>query len=233
MISGSLQVVGEAERRLAALRAATRRLMMRAMKMMALMLSVVCIMAVPVLAGGKCGCKKIHKTGNGWCEPCGGGEAFGVAIKSEKLHKALQGKKIKDKSKIKCGGCKKAEAAAGDCGGCHVAFNDGKVYHSPVAHVLSKGMKVSPKAVKCGGCKESLESGKPKFCSACDGGFVGGLAYKTKALYMQAKQAMKTLKRAAKVSKKCEGCAVALVSDGKCEHCSAKGSGGKPEKKGA
>jgi len=215
------------------MRAATRRLMMRRMKMMALMLSAVCMLTVPAMAGETCGCKKIHKTGNGWCAPCGGGEAFGVAIKSEKLHKALQGQKIKDKSKIKCDGCKKAAAGGSDCGHCRVAFNDGKVYHSPVAHILSKGAKVDVKAVKCGGCKESLKSGKPKFCSACDGGIVGGLVYKTEALYKQAKKAMKILTRAAKVSAKCEGCAVAMISDGKCEHCNAKFAGGKPEKKGA
>jgi len=205
---------------------------MSRMKTAALVLACVCILAMPAMAGEKCGCKKIHKAGSGWCEPCGGGEAFGVAIKSKKLYKALQGKKIKEKSKIKCGGCKKAEAKGGKCDGCHVAFNEGKVYHSPVAHILSKGVKVDAKAVKCRDCKESLESGKPKFCSACDGGFVGGLAYKTRVLYKQAKKAMKTLKRATKVSAKCEGCAVAMVSDGKCEHCNAKFTGGKPEKKG-
>ncbi len=176
---------------------------------------------------GKCVCKAVKTAGTGWCDHCAGGAMYGVKMKSAKLFKALAGKKIEDPAKIKCTGCKAASKKNGACKGCHVAFNDGKMYKAPVSQVLSKGVAVDAKKVKCEGCTKALASKKSGYCSACDGGFVGGLAFHGKELYQQAKEAWSTLTAATKASTHCEKCAVAMVTDGVCDKCEVRYKDGK------
>lgn len=186
------------------------------------------MLAVPVSAGGDdCQCKAIKASGQGWCDACGGGVMFGVPIKSAKLYKSLEGAKVKDQSKVTCSGCKTALKDNGSCSHCRVAFNDGKVYHAVVSHTLSKGAKADAKGIKCPACVKTLKEGKDNFCAACDGGFVGGLAFHGKKLFDQAKEAMGVLKVAAKSASGCEACAVAMVTDGKCDKCKVQFKAGK------
>ncbi len=72
-----------------------------------------------------------------------------------------------------------------------------------------------------------MASKKSGFCSACDGGFVGGLAFHGKELYQQAKEAWSTLTAATKASTHCEKCAVAMVTDGACDKCEVRYKDGK------
>lgn len=203
------------------------------MKKLAYLLTVVavCGLAAPATAGGEaCYCKTIKASGNGWCDGCNGGAVYGIAIKSAKLFKALQGKEIKDPGKISCAGCKAAVGKNGSCDHCSVAFNDGKAYHASLAQILSRGNKVDAGDVKCSGCAKTLKSGKDGFCKSCDGGFVGGLAFHGKKLFGQAKDAMQTLRAAARTAKHCEQCAVAMVSDGQCNKCKVDFKDGKKVK---
>lgn len=190
----------------------------------------VCVLAAPALAAGDCTCKTIKKTGAGWCDDCKSGAMFGVKIKSAKLYKALQGKKIDDIESIKCPACKTAAGKDGSCDHCRVSFHDGAAYHSPVAHTLAQGHGVKVDEMKCAGCKSAATKGGG-FCKGCDAGIVGTLAFHGAKLFKQAKQAMKTLETAAKAAQKCESCAVGMVSDGKCEACKVEFKNGQPQKK--
>ena len=187
--------------------------------------------APAALALEDCSCKQIHATGQGWCDKCNSGMAFGVPITSKKLYTALAGTKV-DAAKVKCPGCKTAPKDGGTCEHCHAGFHAAQAYHSLVAYTLSQGMHVDPKNVKCPGCKAAL-TGKDSaghaahFCKECDAGFVGPLAFKGRENYDQAENAMTILKAAAKEASHCEDCAVAMVTDGTCEHCKTHFKNGK------
>lgn len=173
------------------------------------------------LAGGEC-CDKA-KAENAWCGHCKTGFFAGQVIKSEGLHKALAGTPAP--ADAKCDGCKKAMAANGTCDHCHVAFANKMMYHSMVAHDLAIGTCTAEKDMKCEACKKNAAGNG--WCDACKKGMVGCFAFSDKAAYDKAVTALNTLKEAMKAADKCEGCAVAMVTDGKCAKCNVSYKGGK------
>lgn len=161
------------------------------------------------------GCKTAMVKG-GWCEPCKEGFVSGVNIKSKKLYDALSGMEMKPDA-MKCDGCKAAAAKGGECAACHVSFAHGKAYKSKIAAKLAAGDALDPAKVSCDGCKKvAADHG---WCDACKVGLVGYHAYKDRAAYDDAAKARATLVNASSAAGKCEACAVAMVTDGKCETC--------------
>ncbi len=185
-------------------------------------LSLVVIVAVlgvttPALAGACPGCAAIKAKGQGFCVACDKGRMFGVDLTSKKLHDALDGRKI-DTAKMKCTGCKAAANDDSVCSHCNVGMAGGMAYHSRVAHTLAKGKAMSAGKVSgCTSCKSARKS--HGFCTACDVGFVADRAFKGKKQHDAAADAHKILVKAADKAQKCEPCAVAMVTDGKCKHC--------------
>lgn len=177
--------------------------------------------SVPVVAGdydkdkggeGECVCGTAELVF--WCPHCQMGKAFGTKLKSEKLEAALAGHTV-ESDKVKCEGCLAALKSDGYCDHCHVGFRHGVAYSSPVSLTLAKGQVVAIEEVQCPTCKTNVEKGKG-FCSHCDAGVVAGMVFVTKADYEAAKDADRILAKAANTAKKCEGCAVAMVTDGTC-----------------
>ena len=200
--------------------------MLRKAGMLACVLAIAGL-AAPALAAGCPGCDKVSKTGQGFC--CGKGETLGVKLTSQKLYDSLEGKKV-EQAAIKCGGCKKAAAKGGSCDYCKAYFHDGKMYKSKVAVALAKGKPVSAeKAAQCAGCKTAHQQSTK--CTGCSVGFVAGRMYKGDD-YKAALAANKVLAKAVTTSKKCEACAVAMVTDGECAHCKVNFKGGEKVKKG-
>ena len=72
-------------------------------------------------------------------------------------------------------------------------------------------------AAKCDGCKTAFHSNET--CTRCNVGFVAHRAFKGEENVSAAKAAFATLTKAVKAAKHCETCAVAMVIDGKCDHC--------------
>ena len=111
-----------------------------------------------------------------------------------------------------------------------MAAADGKLFRSPVAHALDKGMLVSSDssakcASGCAGCKEAFKSNG--WCDKCGVGLVAGRMFKEQSDHKAALVAYKTLTKAASAASNCEACAVAMVTDGSCEHCKVKFKDGK------
>ena len=182
---------------------------------------------MPVLAAGCPGCDKVTKTGQGFC--CGKGETLGVKLTSQKLFDSLEGKKV-DTTKIKCSGCKEAAAKGGSCDSCKKYFHDGKAYTSKIAVALAKGKPVSAeKAAQCAGCKTAHQQSTQY--TGCGVGFVASRKYKSDD-YKVALAAHKVLAKAVTTAKKCEACAVAMVTDGECAHCNISFKNGEKIKKG-
>lgn len=198
--------------------------MLRAMLTLASVFAVVGA-GSPAVAGGCKGCDLIAKKGEGFC--CGKGKIFSVELTSRKLYDALAGKDI-DTDKIKCPGCKLAAEKSGKCDHCKIGAAQGKLFHSMVAYALAKGTPVHADTVAhshCIGCKTAYKDNG--FCKDCAVGFVSGRAFKGKESYDAALAANKTLVKAVEASKKCEACAVAMVTDGSCPHCNVSFKEGK------
>lgn len=153
---------------------------------------------------------------------CGNSYFDGVSFKSAKLHKALSGKTVKA-SYVKCEGCKKALKNDGEC--C-ASFAGGKSYKSKVAYTLAKGKAVDTSKIKCEGCQKAAKKDNG-WCEGCKVGLVGNKVYKNEKDYKAATKARVILAKAVKTSKKCEDCAVAMVTDGTCEGCKVSFKDGK------
>lgn len=178
--------------------------------------------ANPVMAGCK-GCDKVAKSGEGF--HCDKGKIYGVELTSKKLFKALEGQKV-NKAELKCAGCKKAAETNGKCSHCNVSIANGQSFHSNVSYALAMGTPVSAeKAAACDSCKTAHKDNG--FCTGCSVGFVAGRIFKSEDNYKAAKAAFATLVKAASASTKCAACAVAMVTDGECEHCKVSFKDGK------
>lgn len=179
----------------------------------------------PAWAGDCKGCSEVAKKGEGF--HCGHGKIFGVELTSEKLYRALVGMKV-EVEKMKCEGCKTAAKTGGTCKHCNVGLAQGKAYHSLIAHRVASGKPITAEhAAKCGGCKIAFKSNGR--CSACDVGFVAGRMFSDKEVYTRAVSAYKTIVKAIGKAAKCEACAVAMVTDGKCPTCKVSFKDGKKE----
>lgn len=190
--------------------------------MIALCVAAVAGMATPVFAACP-GCAKVAKAGDGFC--CDKGTVFGTDLTSKKLYTALAGKVVVADS-AKKGGCPTCKTST-NCDACRVA--SGKRYASTVAYTLAKGKvlsaeKMAGSAHGCPGCTTAFKkSGK---CDKCAVGFVGGRKYAAKD-YDAAVAAHAVLVKAVETAGHCEKCAVAMVTDGRCEECKVQFKDGK------
>lgn len=176
----------------------------------------------------KCTCAEIKKAGCGWCDACHSGMSCGKELKSETVYKTVAG--VDAPKDMKCKGCAKAAKESGTCEHCHVSFAAGRMYTSPAAYTVASGAKVDAKDVKCADCRKMIESHTDGFCDKCGAGLVHGMVFKGKAAYEKAVQAMDLLAQAVAASAKCEGCAMGMLTDGKCDKCKVSFKNGKPVK---
>lgn len=188
------------------------------------------LLSATALAGGEC-CDKA-KAADGWCGACKVGYFAGVSIKNHALHNALAGTEVTKEAiaDAKCAGCKEAYAKNGACPECKVTYANGRMYHSAAAAKLAMGSPIDAKAL-CKECQEhAAKAGKEEmakgagWCDGCKAGFVHGRMYKDKAAYEQANNAYTLVTKAASTT--CEGCAVAMVTDGTCKECKVSYKGG-------
>ncbi|MGE3181900.1 MAG: hypothetical protein AB7N71_09735 [Phycisphaerae bacterium] len=171
-------------------------------------------------------CCEKASANNAWCSGCKVGFFDGEKMTCNNLHTALAGMKV-DAAKAQCDGCKKAIASNGTCDHCKVSVADGVAYKSPVAYALMVGtpMEAEKAAAMCKDCGAACKSGG--WCSECKVGFVAGRMYKGEEQYKAAKDAHQTLVNAIKACDKCEGCAVAMVTNGTCAQCKVSFENGK------
>jgi len=178
------------------------------------------------MAGGAC-CKEMAEKG-GWCDHCKVGFVSTVQTQSKKLYDALQGVAVSSDKAGGCGcaGCKAGMEKNGSCEKCNTHFANHAMYHSAVAARLAVGKPVSESDPTCAKCKEYVAKNGVAatnemigWCDECKAGIVKGRRFETKESFEAAKAAYELVARAAKAAEKCEDCAVAMVTDSKCEHC--------------
>lgn len=176
------------------------------------------------VAGDEC-CEKA-KAANGWCAGCKHGYVNAVELKSQKLYDALKSQPAP--TDMKCEGCSRALASDGVCEQCKVAFARRMMYRSMVAYNLNRGEHINPADLKCPNAMKLAEN--HGWCPGCKAGYVGCEKYTDKAAYEAAAKSREILLASAKAADKCEGCAVAMVTDGTCDACKVSFKDGKPAK---
>ena len=162
---------------------------------------------------GQCVCGPA-RTADQWCSDCGVGFVSAVKIESKRLFETLAGRAAAT-SVIKCRTCRRARSSDGYCDECRVGYTDGTRYRSKVAHRLARGKAIDRTEIACAECRANV--GQSGWCEACEAGIVGNRSYCDKSEYRSAKRARKVLASAARAD--CESCAVAMVTDGRCEKC--------------
>lgn len=182
------------------------------------------IAAAPAYADCTCDAAKVK---NGWCADCKVGYFDSVKIKAKKLFGALEGKEV-DVAALKCESCKNAVKKDGFCKQCKQGFVSKKQYTSKLAYTLAKGEAQDASKIKCESCKKNAE--KYGWCEACKVGMVGNVAFKDKDDFKKASESHDVLLAAVKAADKCETCAIAMVTDGKCDACKISYKGGKKVK---
>jgi hypothetical protein len=195
-------------------------------------LALVALLVSSSTAYADCTCKSA-KINNGWCQDCKVGYIAGVKIASKKLYDAQQGKTIADTAKLKCDGCKEAVAKNGKCHHCKLGFANKTAYKSMPAYCLARGQAKDPAKIACPSCR--AHAGDHGWCDTCAVGMVGPLAFKDKETYNEAVKSREMVLAASLTAKKCESCAVAMVTDGTCDSCKISFKDGKkvtkPEEK--
>ena len=168
-------------------------------------------------ADAECKCD-VYKLKGGWCSTCETGYLAGVRINSEFLFEVLDahGHNI-DPSAIRCAICKEARKSNSFCDACRRGWIDNKVYMSRLTYHLTKGEARALSDIKCAICKEGAARGG--WCEKCRVGMVGNVAIKDKTDFDHAVEAYRRLLVAVRLSSRCEMCAVALMSDGRCTKC--------------
>lgn len=184
-----------------------------------------CILAIglswvsPARADCICDHAKVY---HAWCSDCKVGYFDGVKVSSKKLFEVLDGKYTSSYG-MECESCKKAFDEDSYCDKCKVGYYVYKAYKSKQGYLLSRGKSTDLKAIKCETCKKNGEASG--WCKECNVGMVGCCSFKDKEAYEQGVKARVIVSAAAGVE--CEGCAIAMVTDGTCESCKVSFKDGK------
>ena len=178
-------------------------------------------LAVTASVHGDCTCA-VAKVKNGWCRDCKVGYFDGVKLKHEKLLSALKGRAV-DIRALKCESCRKALASDGFCKECNAGFVNKARYTSWVAYRLARGETRDTSKITCSSCQSNAKDSG--WCDSCKLGMVGPRAFEDKVGFKWAERARAVLVSAA--SADCEQCAVAMVSNGRCDACNTQFKGGK------
>lgn len=187
------------------------------------------LVAAAALACGAqadCTCAKA-KISDGWCGDCKVGYVDGVQLPSKKLFEALAGKPV-DPETIKCSTCRAAAETDGFCEKCGTGFVRNHAFHSAIAWKLARGKTTDPKTIRCSTCRKAAED--HGWCEECNKGLVGARVFTDREQYDKAVKARQVLVEAARTARTCEGCAVAMVTDGTCTACGITYKHGKPQR---
>ncbi|MGE0479225.1 MAG: hypothetical protein AB7Q17_02015 [Phycisphaerae bacterium] len=165
---------------------------------------------------------------DGWCDKCKVGYYDGVKLAFRPAYDVLQ-PIAADTLAAKCEGCKKAAASNGACDTCRIRFIDKQGYKSWVAVHFAGADRFDSEKSKCDECKRSKAAYRS--CRACGANVIGNRKFKDAKTFEAALPARMALQSAS--ATKCEGCAVAVLTNGKCAKCKLEYQNGQPAAEGA
>ena len=177
-------------------------------------------------APAPCTCASAVET-NGWCEPHHVGYVASVRIPSRLLYDVLDAHgHTLDLSTFHCPSCRKAIETDGYCGEHRIGFLHGQAYFSRLTYELARGEVRDSAAIACPVCRKNAQS--HGWCKRCRLGMAGRVAIKSEEAYRQVSKALDILEGANRAAVRCEGCALAMVTDTECPFCRITYKDGKP-----
>ncbi|TWT42256.1 hypothetical protein RAS1_33860 [Phycisphaerae bacterium RAS1] len=153
-----------------------------------------------------------------WCFKCGVGYLAGVRISAREVYDALDphGHTI-DTTSLACDGCRAALKTDGFCDACRRGFVGARLYFSPLAHGLARGVVRAPEQIACRACRRHAQ--RSGWCESCGCGMVGNVELRDRAVFDRTARAFELLLTGLKLSERCPTCAAALALNSSCPKC--------------
>lgn len=155
---------------------------------------------------------------NQWCGKCDIGYVAGAPMKSKLLFECMDahGHELQNDA-IQCSECQAAMKVDGFCNHCKTGWVDGMAYFSRLTYTLGRGQPRPASTINCQVCKEN--SKRYGWCDACNVGMLGNTAVTDRALFDEGARRYDILLIAIDASARCDGCAMAIVTDTPCHLC--------------
>lgn len=155
---------------------------------------------------------------DGWCDVHQVGYVAMVRIPSRLVHDALDAHgHLLDLGTFTCPACRKAIDLDGFCDEHRTGFVRGEAYFSRLTYEMARGERVDPKRIECPVCRRNVD--QPGWCPKDGRGMIGNVAIGDRAAYNRAAASVAVVRAAAAMAARCEGCAVAMVTDTECWRC--------------
>src|SRR5262245_1804015 len=144
-----------------------------------------------------------------------------MAISSSRLHEEVDahGHDV-DTRTFACPACRRAIATDGYCAEHRIGFVKGKAYFSSLTWHLGRGTVRKPAEIACAVCRKNAETSG--WCDRDRVGMVGPFEIRDRAEFDLTVHEMAILKIADGAAKRCEHCAVAIITDTECPICRIK-----------
>lgn len=158
---------------------------------------------------------RAERLGDLWCDHAGAGYVASVAIPSRLLFEAMDAHgHVLDLSSFTCPSCKAAIASDGFCEEHRTGFVGKLAYFSRLTYEMARGERKDPGTIRCPACRRHAET--TGWCARHRLGMIGNVAIADRAAYDRAAKAVAILRAAVAMLPRCEGCAVAMVTDTEC-----------------
>jgi len=155
---------------------------------------------------------------DGWCGTHRVGYVAMVRIPSRLVYDALDAHgHVLDLDTFTCPACRKAIDAGGFCDEHHTGFVRKEAYFSRLTYEMARGERLDPAGIACPACRRN--SASLGWCARDGRGMVGVVAIRDRSAYDRAAAAVTVVRAAAETVTRCEGCAVAMVTDTECWRC--------------
>lgn len=164
-----------------------------------------------------CVCATARET-NAWCPVHKLGYVGGLELESSWLHEAVDahGHDV-DPSTFTCPVCRGALASDGFCAEHKIGFVHGKAYFSKLTYRLGQAEVRRPADIACPVCRKNAET--HGWCDRDRAGMVGPFTIRDRAVFEQTVRALGILELADREAKRCQYCAVAMITDTQCPFC--------------
>lgn len=180
--------------------------------------------ALPVLDGCTCSVARIRQ---GWCPACKVGYIAGFRLQSYDLWETLDAHGHDfDGPSIRCAACQQAMKTDGFCDACGMGYLHNLAYLSRLTYHLARGRICDVEGIACHACRQNAQ--RYGWCGACRRGMVGHVCFVDRSDYDGAAHQMEIVFRAQETIPRCETCAVAMVSNGRCPYCKITYRDGEP-----
>ena len=178
-----------------------------------------------VAAAAACLCATSRET-NGWCPVHEFGYVGGVKVTSRRLYEAADahGHKL-DLTTFTCPTCRAAIATSGFCEIHRVGFVHEQAYYSRLTYELARGEVRVASSIACPTCRKNAET--YGWCAKSRVGMVGSVAIRNRADFERAVEALKIFIAANEAARRCEYCALAIITDSECPACKIRYKNGK------